>query len=146
MIITPLGKIKIFVNEIEKTFEVKQLARSRKNFIVDERKQMCLENLGEDMVIECVLDVENKIKPTTIIESGENLALISFYSGNIKLCVGVIGDRKGIKYEYLENGIRIKVLENHVDNFMLVNIAWLHMSNPSEEDIYCWFAADPTIS
>lgn len=146
MIITPLGKSEIFINEVEKAFEVKQLARSGKNFIVDERKQVWLKDLGEGMVIECVLDVENKIKPRTIIESGEDLALISFYSDNTKLSVGVMGDRKGIKYEYLENGIRIKVLENQVDNSMLVNIAWLHMTNPSEEDIYCWFAADPIIS
>lgn len=96
MIITPLGKIKIFINGNEKILKVTQLTKSEKNFIVDGRKQVLLENIKEGTVVECVLCFDSESKITSIIELGEDLASISFYNNNIKLSIGVIGDRQGI--------------------------------------------------
>ena len=147
MIKTPFGSIRIILNELEeKKLVVHPLSRNKPNFIVDERYQVYLEDLENGNVIDCILNIESDLNITSVIESGEELALISFYKDNIKLSVGVVGDRKGIKYEYLENGIRMTVFEEQPNSFMPMNIAWLRMDNPEVEDVYCWLAADPTIT
>ena len=146
MIRTPFGEIQIFINgREEEGTEMCPLPGCKKNFTVDERYQVFLKKIEEGNVIDCILNTENSLSIRSVIESGENLALISFYKDNTKLSIGLVGDRKGIKYEYLENGMRMVILEKQPNCFMPMNIAWLCMKNPELEDIYCWLAADPTL-
>jgi len=145
MLNTPLGNVKVIVNGEEEKLEIHSLLKSKANFTVDSRYQVSLEWIEKGNVIDCILNIENDSYIASGIESGEELALISFYKGNTKLSIGVIGDKKGIKYEYLQNGIRMTVFESQSSSFMPMNIAWLSMSDSELKDIYCWLAADPNI-
>ena len=146
MLKTPFGEIKIFINEHEESnFKVQSLPHAAKNFIVDQRYQVSLDQINKGNIVDCILNVESDLNITSLIETGEDLALISFYKDTSKLSIGVIGDRKGIKYKYLNNGIRMVILNDQPSELMPMNVAWLCMNNPEVEDIYCWFAADPTI-
>lgn len=81
-------------------------------------------------------------KVTSFPETGENLALISFYWEKNKLSIGTTGDIAGVKYSYLDNAINLSMQQNPVQ--IIFYVAWMEMVNPEKEDIYTWFAADPS--
>jgi len=143
MIETPIGRIEILIDGKILDYSKVELVNRHKSFTVDKRYQISVNDMMES-TIDCTL-IGRKTEDRAIIESGEDLALISFYEDNLKLSIGAEGDVDGIKYTYLENGIRMEVNKECMKNQLLINVAWLEMTNMEQQDIYCWFAADPSI-
>lgn len=52
----------------------------------------------------------------------------------------------GIEIKYLNRGIEIQISEHTKIKEVIFGMAWISLKNPEEEDIYTWFAADPTLS
>lgn len=141
---TKIGNIVVRINNKEVNIETLELPLEGRNFHVDGRyKIVCTlpEKFETPCYIECLLENNENSKCNSCIETGENLALISFYNGNCKLSLGTQGDIQGLIYNYLDNGIEI------VDNIGLKKIsffvAWIETLDEEKEDIYTWFAADP---
>jgi len=143
MIETPIGRIEILIDGKILDYSKVELVNRHKSFTVDKRYQISVNDMMES-TIDCTL-IGRKTEDKAIIESGEDLALISFYEDNLKLSIGAEGDVEGIKYTYLENGIRMEANKECMKNQLLINVAWLEMTNMEQQDIYCWFAADPSI-
>lgn len=141
---TELGEIKILVNGQEISYKCIELLNHSQYFSVKGRfKLICKvpEHLAENINIECVLGIKEDIKVASCPETGENLALISFYWEKNKLSIGTRGDIAGVKYSYLDNAISLSMQQN--PGQIIFYVAWLEMANPEKEDIYTWFAADP---
>jgi hypothetical protein len=49
-------------------------------------------------------------------------------------------------YEYLSNRLRIRITKDALVMKLDLYIAWIIMDNLEKEEIYTWFAADPTLS
>jgi len=143
MIETPIGRIEILIDGKNLNYSEVELVNRHKSFIVDKRYQISVDDMMES-IIDCTL-VGRKTENQAIVETGEDLALISFYEDNLKLSIGAEGDVEGIKYTYLENGIQMEVNKECMKNQLLIKVAWIEMTNLEQEDIYCWFAADPSI-
>lgn len=62
----------------------------------------------------------------------------------MKLSIGVQGDIPGVFNDYLDDRLRIRVTENASISRIDIFIAWITMDNIEKEEIYTWFAADPT--
>lgn len=88
------------------------------------------------------------------IESGEGLELKSFYNGNAKLSIGMVGDSVYINgkriweydydNDYLDDGVEYVILDiTETQNFVF-GVSWLNNCT-EENDIQTWFGADPTI-
>lgn len=141
---TELGKIKILVNGQEMTYKCIELINHSQYFSVKKRFKLICEvpkHLAENINIECILNIKGDLKVTSYPETGENLALISFYWEKSKLSIGTIGDIVGVKYGYLDNAISLSMQQN--PGQIVFYVAWLEMVNPEKENIYTWFAADP---
>lgn len=141
---TNIGNIVVRINNEEVNIESLELPPKGRNFHVDGRyKLVCTlpEKIDTPHYIECFLENDGNMKFNSCIETGENLALISFYKENYKLSLGTQGDVEGLIYNYLDNGIQI------VDNIGLKKVsffvAWVEMLDEEREDIFTWFAADP---
>lgn len=91
---TELGNIIITINGQLLDYTSIKLANKGKNFTVDGRYQIMVDNI-------------------LVSESGEDLALISFLYNNIKLSIGVEGDIPGVNYEYMNDRLRVKVTSLH---------------------------------
>ena len=148
MLKTILGNINVIINGENLDYTPVRLSNIGKNYVVDGRykiiinknKMSKLEN-----IIECVLDAREKFNLDSGEESGEGLALISFTCENIKLSIGVEGDICGVKYEYMKNGLRIKISKEDLINQLNIFVAWITMENVEQQENYTWFAADPTL-
>ena len=142
---TELGEIIILINEMSIDFSAIELPKMDRSFSVNGRYrldyQIPKQFLNKNIEIRCLLKNEQSNILERNIESGENLALISFYSQNVKLSIGTRGDRKGVKYKYLENGIQISGYQLFESPFY---IAWIYMEDRNSQEIYTWFAADPS--
>lgn len=150
MLKTPLGYINIFVNGKIVRPIANELPSIKKGFIVDKCYQLSL-NISlfecEKTIIECVLAANDYLDNLeSNIESGEKLEMISFYCKNTKLSIGTEGEIQYINYSYLANGIQIEVSNEFFLKKVVFNVAWLTMTDSDVEDIYTWFAADPTIN
>ena len=142
--LTELGEIKILVNGKEITYKSIELINHSQYFSVKNRfKIICdiSKQTVENIKIECVLEIKKAMKVTSSSETGENLALISFYWEKNKLSIGTQGDILGVKYGYSDNAISLTMQKN--PGQVIFYVAWLEMMEPEKEDIYTWFAADP---
>lgn len=148
MLITDFGEIKITVNGIERQVEANKLDNINKRFVVDGRYKIVVElnNMIDNISVMCTLDSSSSTGIRKIIESGEEVALISFYHENAKLSIGVEEGRLGTICEYLDNGINVTVDNNADIQNIEFYVAWLTMQDEDKEDIFTWFAADPTLS
>lgn len=142
--VTDLGEIKILVNEHEVCYECVELTNHIRYFKVKKRYQLICkvpETLKGNIRIKCIITLKEGVKVTSGPETGENLALISFWWQNSKLSIGTIGDIEGVQYSYLENAMELKMRENPEQ--VVFYVAWIDMIDEEKEDIYTWFAADP---
>lgn len=150
MLKTELGNIIITINGQILDYTSIRLANKGKNYTVDGRYQVMVDNIlvseSEETIIDCILDDNKALALNGYSESGEDLALISFLYNNIKLSIGVEGDIPGVNYEYMDDRLRVKVTKSASLNSLTFFIAWLTMHNAEQEEIYTWFAADPTLT
>jgi len=143
-----MGNIYITVNGKKYNYAFIELSNKEKIFKVDKRFKILVDNLSidnEEIVIECILKAKSNNILNGAPETGENLALISFCNGNVKLSIGTIGDVPGVNYEYLQDRIRIIIPKEIGLKEIVFYVAWITMQNIPREEIYTWFAADPTL-
>ena len=141
---TELGEIKILVNGKEVPYKSVELINHSRYFSVEKRFKLICDvpkQTRGNISIKCMIDIKKNIKATSCSETGENLALISFYWGKNKLSIGTKGDIEGVKYSYLDDAISLEMQQN--PRQMIFYVAWLEMIDLEKEDIYTWFAADP---
>ncbi|MFC4408946.1 hypothetical protein ACFOZY_00710 [Chungangia koreensis] len=149
MLLTPLGAIKLFVNDKEVDFTAIKLDNLAFQYRdVNGRYLIQYEYKSEykNQEIKCcipVIDVKGHI------ESGERLEAIAFYKEDIKLTIGVEGEFHNPKYsdytgEYLSNGIQYKTNQTTVDRKLNFGVCWIQPVT-EENDVQTWFGADPTL-
>jgi len=149
MLITPLGAIKLFVNDEEVEFTAIKLDLESHCRDVNGRYLIQYEYKSEMMNqdIKCCipsLDIEGEI------ESGESLEAISFYRNDVKLTIGMEGqftdDVKCIDDggNYLSNGIQYVTDHTTSDRKFYFRVCWIHPLS-EDNDIQTWFGADPTL-
>lgn len=142
--ITELGEINILINGKEISYNDIECINQSQYFSVKERHKLICnipKQLENDINIKCVIDTNGDKQIISCPETGENLALISFYKRKSKLSIGTKGDIQGIKYVYLDNGIELRMQKNLGQ--VIFYVAWLEMEDTEREDIFTWFAADP---
>lgn len=143
--ITELGKVRILINGRERSYNSIELVNHNRYFSVKKRyKLICNipEQLDKDINIKCILEINKHKQVESGVETGENLALISFWWDENKLSIGTKGDIKGVNYSYFKNAIKMSMQKNMKQ--VIFYVAWLKMTDPEREDIYTWFGADPT--
>lgn len=149
MLKTDIGNIIIAIDGQILDYAPIKLANKGKNFIVDGRYQVIVENMlfseGET-IIDCIIDNNKMLDLHGYPESGEGLALISFIHNNTKLSIGIEDDIPGVYYQYMNDRLRVNVTKSASLNTFTFFIAWLTMHNKEQEEIYTWFAADPTLT
>lgn len=148
MLKTVLGNINITINNEEVNYKTIEINNKGVNYIVDRRYKVIIDNIKDrelETIIECVLDGSKISNLSGYCESGEQLALISFMNENVKLSIGAEDDIIGVKYEYMKNGMRVKISAEAALNHLIFFIAWITMNNKEQQEIYTWFAADPTM-
>lgn len=141
MLETIMGRVSVLVNGLPIEYTSVKLPNKTKLFSVDERYKISFDcPKGSD--VSCKLIIINDEDVKECIESGESLALISFYNGNIKLSIGIEENPLNDEYHYAENGLSFR---HNSNSRVCFYIAWLVMKEPEVEDVFTWFAADPTI-
>lgn len=150
---TPFGEIEIFIDNKEVEYD----------YIKIENDKTC-ENLNGRYLITIFFNpdrLEHKItcriknyKPSINddIETGENLELKSFYSDNIKLSIGMVGNVRDericsiFNYDnnYLEDGVEYIIFKTTNTNKYYFGIAWIE-NYTNENEVQTWYGADPTI-
>jgi hypothetical protein len=148
MLKTPIGFIDILINGKSNDYESIELANKEKNFSVDGRYKVIVDipiNQDQGVVIECKLVEFTGDNAMGCIESGERLALISFYRDNIKLSIGVEDEISNAMCCYIDYGVKVILSEEVHLQQVIFGIAWVSMNDREKEDIYTWFAADPTL-
>ncbi len=146
--ITDLGELNVLVNGSLVDYELRELKLVGRNFKVNGRVELLVENLesyGKSVNVECGFkSLKNEQYGSS--ESGEQLEMISFYDGDYKLSIGVEDEIDGLAYSLSNCSIVIRVNDtSHISNLKF-RVAWIDMKDSKVEDIYTWFAADPTIS
>lgn len=149
MLLTPLGAIKLFVNEEEMGFTAKKLNLDRRCPDVNGRYLIQYDYKSEikNQVIKCCIP---SIDVKGDIESGEKLEAISFYQNDIKLTIGVEGEftefPRDIDYsgDYLSNGIQYETYYTTANRKFYFGVCWIHPLT-EENDVQTWFGADPTL-
>ena len=142
--VTNLGEIEILVNGKEVQYDCIELNNQGYCFKVEKRfKLVCNipKEYENNIDIRCAVKIRDNIQAESGSETGENLALLSWYWGNCKLSIGTKGDLKGIKYIYEKNALRLIMAQN--SGQVIFYTAWIDKSKPEQEDICTWFAADP---
>lgn len=142
------GNILVTINGSAINYMPIKLPNEGKNFRVDGRYKIIVSEIKENEegnVIECKIDGKHELPIKSYSESGENLALISFECNNTKLSIGTLGDIPDIEHEYMTDGIRIRSKRNTPLNKVVFFIAWIEMNDKEKEEIFTWFAADPTL-
>lgn len=144
MLETPLGNIALKIDGENVHYDYQELPTKGRNYSVDFCCQIHIRNIKGTREIVCEIVDEKSVGIEPFEDSGERLALISFYAGSEILSIGVEGDVEGIWYVYLPRGIRMEISSKCKKEDLRINIAWLAMTDPEVEDIYTTIAADPT--
>jgi len=148
MLKTPIGTLDILLNGERSDYIFTKLNTCERNFSVEGRYKVIVNipiSRSQDIAIECKLIdfVGDNAKGN--IESGEKLALISFYHDNIKLSVGTEDEIKGVSSSYIDYGLKVIISKTAIIQHIAFGLAWIDMKDREIEDIYTWFAADPTL-
>ncbi|CAM5194740.1 hypothetical protein UACE39S_02284 [Ureibacillus acetophenoni] len=149
MLLTPLGDIKLFVNNEEIEFTAIKLDTESHCPDVNGRYLIQYKYKSEfkNQEIKCcipTLDVKGEI------ESGERLEAISFYKNDIKLTIGVEGEFTDfpnyIDYsgDYLSNGIQYVTFHNTSHRIFNFGVCWVQPLT-EKNATQTWFGADPTL-
>lgn len=147
MLFTDLGEINVTINGIIQQIKAVKLGNRDKRYTVDGRYKIVVDipEISDKLSVECTLTSYSPINITKIVESGERVAILSFYYEKKKLSIGVEDERVGIQCEYIDNGINVVVSNNANVQTLVFYVAWLTMQDGEKEDIFTWFAADPTV-
>lgn len=144
------GTASLFVNGRPAQCTVKNLPCCTEQFCVKGR--VCLSCRipksvhSEETSIKCRVLFHDASEVEPCAETGEDLALVSYYVHAYKISVGTLGDQKDTRYVYTSDGLEIvtKCKISRVEFY----IAWLEMSETQVErerqEIYTWLAADPS--
>lgn len=144
------GTASLFVNGKPAQCTIKNLPCRTEQFCVKGR--VCLSCSipksvhSEETSIKCRVRFHGASDVEPCAETGEDLALVSYYLHNYKISVGTLGDQKDTRYLYTSDGLEIitKCTISRVEFY----IAWLEMSENKVEkerqEIYTWLAADPS--
>ncbi|MFK4567120.1 hypothetical protein [Enterococcus sp. UD-01] len=88
MLHTPIGNLKILIDEKEVKYMEKELIKKSKVFSVDRRIEIrVIEDLNK-MKYSTVKIIINNLPVKSCVETREDLQLISFYYKNLKLSMG----------------------------------------------------------
>ena len=144
------GTAILFVNGRPAQCTVKALPCHTEQFCVKGR--VCLscgipKNVNsKETSIKCRVLFHGASEVESCAETGEELALVSYYLHNYKISVGKLGDQKDTRYLYTSDSLEIitKCTISRVEFY----IAWLEMSENKVEkerqEIYTWLAAAPS--
>ena len=142
---TFLGEIAIYINKEIYKYEPILLNAKFRHFTVDGRFkiEIDLASISErPCTIECKLISDKNLKGG--IESGEDLALLSFDDDKKRVSIGTIDELEGTECEYLDNGLQVIVHESCIADKILFGVGWMDLRNRDEtDDNHTWFAADP---
>lgn len=149
MLSTPLGAIKLFVNDEIVEFTAIKLDLELYCRDVNGRYLIQYEYISEmkNQEIKCCIP---SIDVKGDVESGESLEAISFYRNEIKLTIGIEGeftdDTKYIDYggDYLSNGFQYVTYPTTPDRKFYFGVCWIQPLT-EENDNQTWFGADPTL-
>jgi len=147
MLKTSLGTIEILINGQKRAYKSTKLKNKGKQFSVDGRYKLTVDIPldCDDIVVECVLADYADNDSRNGRDSGERLALTSFYHENTKLSIGAEDEIPYTYCDYADCGLRIKISKQAGLRRLIFGIAWIKMQDIAKEDIYTWFAADPTL-
>lgn len=148
MMKTPLGSIFFLIDGQIVGYRKKKLPLAGRGFVVEGRYEIVLSTATsekKEIVLECALENKNNSFLRSGSETGENLALLSFYSEDIKLSIGTRGDIPGVVYEYQKNGMIMTIPKSLKMYEIVFYIAWTTINDCEKEGIYTWLAADPTL-
>ena len=148
MLHTILGDLYFTVDGKVYDYESIELVNKGEIFKVDKRYKIEMHNITvvhEECIIECIIKAKSGYIPEGGAETGERLALISFNHGNIKLSIGVEGDIDGVRYEYRNDRLVVRISRQANIKALVFYIAWIAMKDEEKEYIYTCFAADPTL-
>ena len=150
MLKTPFGYIEIYINGNKINYNAQELEKQYIDisgyivFAVDGRHKISisLKHLQTPISIECKFgDDINFIESG--IESGQRLALKSWYIGSKKMSIGTDDEVDWLDVQYLDRGIQVNVVKSATIDEVIFGIAWIELKNSEIEDVYTWFAADP---
>jgi len=145
MLQTNLGQIDLFINDLEVEYEPIPLTTSWNAFVVDGRYKIVidLKKISGSIEIYCTLNISDKFE--YLVDSGENLLLVSFIQERDIVSIGVEDEVDGIYLETTDQGIKLLIHECEKVEALIIGVAWKTMTNPSNEITDTWFAADPTL-
>ena len=151
MIETILGEIEITINDKKVDYRYSRLSNKEKNFEVDGRYKIIIDleqisgNEDKDNVVAAKLikTSDNNIKEC--VESGERLAMLSFYSDNKKVSIGAEDERPGVLCTYDNSSVKVLISPKATIFQVTFGIAWITWRECERQEIYTWFAADPTM-
>ncbi len=140
MLKTPLGAIKIKINDKPFLYSCFDFPRRSTNFCVDGRYGIILERIekGTQVWIELAFDECTRVKKN--VESGERLSLISFEEDTIKVSIGAIGDIPKVLCQYLDNGLYFH-FGQAMSKFPII-VSWKRIGD-EKDGIHTWLASDP---
>lgn len=144
------GTAVVLVNGSSTQFAVKNLPRCTEQFCVKGRVSLSCSIPksvnSKETSIKCRVLFHDALDVQPCEETGEELALVSYYFHNYKLSVGTLGDQKNTRYVYTSDGLEI--ITNSNISRVEFYIAWLEMSENKVEkerqEVYTWLAADPS--
>jgi len=146
MLRTPIGTVDVLINGKSYNYKIRKLRNRDRTFTVDGRYMIIVGiSNDQDIVVECKLTDFTGDDAKGSIESGARLALTSFYRDNIKLSIGVEDEISGVQCSYIDYGIEVALSKEACLQLVVFGIAWITMNDAEKEDIYTWFAADPTL-
>jgi hypothetical protein len=145
MLKTNLGVINVFSDKKIYKYTAIPLVNQGKSFIVDGRYKLIIDipESIKKFEFQCCLD--DTMSRESFIDSGEDLALVSFISGKKIMSIGIEDEMEYINIEYISDGLRVIVPGNSEVKQIIIGVAWKNMINVELEGNYTWFAADPTL-
>ncbi|MCL2610828.1 MAG: hypothetical protein FWE02_04020 [Defluviitaleaceae bacterium] len=143
---TNLGNISIYIDKKEVSYDAIPMPLNWRNFSVDGRFKI---EIDISKLISSPHEIECKIISNNLnigeVESGEDLALISFFKNDDKLSIGTIDELEDIECSYLEDGLKVVIGENHNSEKIIFGVSWINLSNRNpEDDTHTWFSSDPS--
>ena len=155
-LITPLGTLKIYDNDIEIEYKVVKLDRDSVVFPdINGRYKIIVEYKNDKFphLIYCILEGIDSSKAEYCNESGERLECKAIYQENIKLSIGIECDTCYLDGErisnydydsiYLNNGIGYYILPTTKSQTFIFGVAWIRECNETNK-VQTWYGADPT--
>ena len=142
MIMTPIGRLEIKIDDIPYLYEYVPLPTQFVNFSVLQRYQIIIPIKRKKSVLIILHPQCDDVSEG--IDSGENLYAISFTKSNLNIEIGMEGDVEGINYLKIKNGCCLAIPSACQQSHLKINIAWKYKED--DFDVSVWFAVDPTIN